>query len=201
MSTPEVTQILTDPAIDADERAKKLLPLVYAQLRAAAENALAGERPGHTLQATALVHEAYVKLAGGREMPWQSRAHFYVAAADAIRQILLDHAKARARVKRGGGVKRVSLEIANLEELAEADPATAMSVDQAFRRLEAEDPRAAMVVRLRVYAGLTAEEVGLALGVSSRTVEREWAFARRWLARELLADQEADGSGTGQGGS
>jgi len=187
VSTREVTQILTDPAIDAEERAKQLLPLVYDQLRAAAENALAGERPGHTLQATALVHEAYVKLAGGREVPWQSRAHFYVAAAEAMRRILIDRARARhGRNPDARAARLRALTITGLKSIAlEEDAAGLLALDDALGRLESVDPQATAVVRLRFYAGLETEQVAAALGISPRTVKRAWAFARAWLRTDL----------------
>ncbi len=193
MEHTEVTAILVDPEIDADERARRILPHVYAQLRAAANMAMAHERSDHTLDATALVHEAYIKLIGNREVPWQNRAHFYTAAAESIRQILLDHARAKQRLKRGGSQRPVSLELASVEDLAGADSQTMLAVDAAFQRLEDVDPRAARVARLRVFAGLTNTQVSQAMEVSVRTVEREWAFARRWMARELLEGGAGDG--------
>ena len=201
MPDTQVTAILVDPEIDADERARRILPYVYAQLRAAANMAMAHERSDHTLDATALVHEAYIKLIGNREVPWQNRGHFYTAAAESIRQILLDHARATQRVKRGGGQRPVSLELASVEDLASADFQTMLAVDTAFQRLEGIDPRAARVARLRIFAGLTNTQVAQAMEVSVRTVEREWAFARRWMARELLEGGDDHGLGEGQVGS
>jgi RNA polymerase sigma factor (TIGR02999 family) len=168
--------------------ADRLLPLVYEQLRRQAQLRLAGERAGHTLQATALVHEAYIKLVGPRDLPWQGRAHFYAAAADAMRQVLLDHAKARGRVKRGGGIERLDLdEIATrgapVAEDRRPDREDFVALDDAIRRLASRDPRMAEVVRLRFYAGLEISEVALVLGVSERTVKNDWAFARAWLER------------------
>jgi len=198
MDSEAVTSILADPQIDADERARRILPHVYAQLRAAANLAMAHEPPGHTLNATALVHEAYLKLIGDREVPWQSRGHFYVAAAEALRQILLDHARSKSRLKRGGGRRPISLEFSDVEDLACADPETMLAVDNAFRRLEDVDLRAGRVARLRVFTGLTNEQVGRALDLGTRTVERDWAFARRWMARELLEDTDENELGTGR---
>lgn len=196
-----MTAILADPQLDADERARRILPHVYSQLRAAAHLAMAHERSDHTLNATALVHEAYLKLIGDREVPWQSRGHFYVAAAEALRQILFDHARAKGRLKRGGGKRPVSLDFSNVDDLASADSETLLAVDDAFRRLEDVDPRSGRVARLRVFTGLTNEQVGQALDLGTRTVERDWAFARRWMARELLEDTGGDGLETGQAGS
>jgi RNA polymerase sigma-70 factor, ECF subfamily len=170
--------------------AEQLLPLVYEQLRKAAQVRLAGERAGHTLQATALVHEAYLKLVGLRDVPWHGRAHFYAAAAEAMRQVLLDHAKARRRVKRGGGLARIHLDdVATLGEPVAKDlppdREDFVALDDAIRRLASRDPRMAEVVRLRFYAGLEISQVALVLDVSERTVKSDWAFARAWLEREM----------------
>ena len=172
--------------LDASRRIERLLPLVYGQLRAVAERALAAERPGHMLQATALVHEAYLKLVDGREVPWANRAHFYTAAAEAMRQILLDHARAAGRVKRGGG--RPVQALTDVAALATGDSDELVRFDEAFRRLEAESPDAAAVVRLRFYSGLSVEHTAAALGVSSSSVDRRWAFARAWLYRRLRVE-------------
>jgi RNA polymerase sigma factor (TIGR02999 family) len=159
--------------------------LVYDQLRGAAQMQLAGERgggAGHTLSATALVHEAYLRLAGPREVPWAGRAHFYAAAAQAMRRILLDHARTRAR--RSGGP--VPLEgIGDVAALAGADSEQIVAVDGALTRLESEDPEAAAVVRLRFYAGLSVEQAAEALGLSPRTAARLWTYARAVLYRAL----------------
>ena len=169
--------------------AEALLPLVYAQLRASAQKAMAGERAGHTLGATALVHEAYIRLAGERDVPWRGRGHFYAAAAEAMRRVLLDHAKARGRAKRGGGAVRVELDTALLDagqsETPNNNATDFLALDDAIRRLEERDPRMGQVVRLRFYAGLEIAHVALALGVSERTVKSDWAFAKAWLEREL----------------
>jgi RNA polymerase sigma factor (TIGR02999 family) len=177
-----VTILLNDAASDA-ERLERLLPLVYGQLRATAQQALAAERPDHTLQATALVHEAYLRLVGDREIPWTGRAHFYAAAAEAMRRILLDHAKARGRVKRGGD--REKLALSSVLDLARENSSEIVRFDDAFRRLEGESPEGAAVVRLRFYAGLSVEQTAEALGLSVSTVNRRWAFARSWLQLEL----------------
>ena len=164
------------------------MPLVYDQLRAIAQHAMNGERKDHTLQATALVHEAYVKLVGSEPVAWTSRAAFFHAAAEAMRRILIDHARGRNRVKRGGGVapaRPESLEaIGTVADLAESDDGI-VAFDAAFARLEEHDPRFAAVVRLRFYAGLSVEQTAKALGVSERTVNNDWTYARAWLARAL----------------
>lgn len=160
-----------------------LINRVYAQLRAIAQRHISAERPGHTLQATALVHEAFVRLAEAG-VNWSGPGAFYHAAAEAMRRILIDHARARGASKRGGG--RRALTIDRILDLAEADdPDRVLALDGAVSRLEHEDARAAAVVRLRFYAGLTVDQTAEALGHSRRTVLRDWEFARAWLVDEL----------------
>ena len=188
--TPDDTNHLTRilQRADAGDGAAidELLPLVYDQLRRDAQHRMAGERPDHTLNATALVHEAYMRLVGDRRLPWQNRAHFYAAAAEAMRRVLLDHAKSRGRQKRGGGRRAASFEVGGVADLAAVEkPEEILAFDQAFRRLEGESPEAARVVRLRFYAGLSVDETANALDVSPRTVNRLWTFARAWLYDEL----------------
>lgn len=187
-AVPDAT-ILLQAAADGDRSAAdRLLPLVYDQLRRAAQRELIGERAGHTLSATALVHEAYLKLVGPHEVPWAGRSHFYVAAAESMRRILLDHAKARAREKRGGrgGVPRQQVDFASVAELAASDDSEEIvSFDAALRRLEGESADAARVVQLRFFAGLSVEQTAQTLGISSRTVNRLWTFARAWLHRAV----------------
>ena len=182
-ATPDVTRLLERAAGGSAAAAGELLPLVYDQLRQLARQRMNGQPPGHTLQATALVHEAYLKLVGDRDVRWSDRAHFFFAAAEAMRQILVDSARGRGRLKRGGGRPRAPLSVADLA--AEDDPAQILAVDEAVRRLESQSPQTAAVVRLRFYAGLGVAEAAAALGVSERSVSREWTFARAWLAREL----------------
>ena len=177
----DATRWLLAAANGDKDAADRLLPLVYDQLRKAAQRDLAGERAGHTLSATALVHEAYVKLVGPRDVSWQGRGHFYAAAAEAMRHILLDHARARAR----RGDARPLSEVADVAALSAADSAQIVAVDEAFQRLEGEDPEAAAVVRLRFYAGLGVDETAEALGLSPRTVARLWTYARAVLYRAL----------------
>lgn len=189
MTTPrqgEITRILSmADGLDRAEVLDHLLPLVYDELRAIAAARLRGERPDHTLQPTALVHEAYLRLLGGEGPPWNSRAHFFHAAAEAMRRILIEYARRRKRAKRGGGRVRVDLEDAHVA--AWPDPDELLAVDQAIRRLDEEDSRAADVVRLRYYLGLSVEETARALDLSERTVMREWAYAKAWL-REALGE-------------
>lgn len=184
--------ILMVAAANGDKHAaERLLPLVYEQLRKAAQISMQSERTGHTLSATALVHEAYLKLAGPREVPWTGRAHFYAAAAEAMRQILLDHAKGRMRLKRGGvpageggRIQRVS-DFEDVAALSQREPEEIVRFDELVRRLEAESPDGAAIVRLRFFAGLSVEQTAHVLGLSTSTVDRRWAFARAWLFQRL----------------
>ncbi len=192
--SPTITILLQEGLNDAG-RLERLLPLVYQELRLAAQQALKGERAGHTLQATALVHEAYLKLVGPRQIPWQNRAHFYAAAVQAMRRIIVDHARARAAEIRGGdggsqadarvraeAARSAALGLGGLPDLTSAaESAGFLILDQALSRLEEVDANAAEIVRLRYFAGLTIEETAEALGVSEPTVKRAWAFARGWL--------------------
>ena len=188
MSTaPDVTRLLSEAADHRPESAAALLEAVYAELRAIAQQRMNQERHNHTLQATALVHEAYLRLVGNNEMKWDSRGHFFVAAAEAMRRILVEHARARMRVKRGGpDRKKLDLGMADVASLAADDhPEEIVALDDAVRRLGEMEPRAAAVVRLRFFAGLTVAETAEALGVSPRTVELDWSFGRAWLFRTL----------------
>ncbi|HEY3245880.1 MAG TPA: sigma-70 family RNA polymerase sigma factor [Phycisphaerae bacterium] len=187
-----ITRLLQNAPSDR-AAADEVFALVYDQLRGIARQRMQDERRDHTLDATALVHEAWLKLVGDREVPWQNRAHFFVAAAEAMRHVLLDHAKARGRAKRGGAWRRVPL---NVAELAETDdPSEILSLDEAVCRLIQCDPEIGQVVRLRFYAGLNIEETAAALGVSPATVKRRWEFARTWLFRELSDLQTNDQHG------
>jgi RNA polymerase sigma factor (TIGR02999 family) len=180
----DVTRILSElRGADRDEALNRLVPVVYAELRAAARAHLRRERPDHTLRATALVHEAYLRLLGGDHITWNDRQHFFRAAAEAMRRILVEHARKRARVKRGGNPIRASLSDVNLA--VDQDPVEVLALDAAIRRLEEQDPTAADVVRLRFFAGLSVEETARMLDLSERTVKREWAFARAWLYTAL----------------
>jgi RNA polymerase sigma factor (TIGR02999 family) len=192
MPKESVTRILS--AIDAGnpDAASELLPLVYEQLRKAAQVQMAAERSDHTLSATALVHEAYLKLVGPRDVPWAGRGHFYAAAAQAMRQILLDHAKGRARLKRGGprAGHAGGYDFEDFPGLAAREPDEILSFDAALRRLEAESPQVGEAVRLRFFAGLTVDQTAEAMGVSDRTVDRLWLYARAWLHRAMTAAKE-----------
>ena len=180
-----VTQILARLRDGQAGAVDELLPLVYDQLRAVARGQLARERPGHTLQATALIHEAWLKLGDVGDAAPQDRAHFLALAARAMRQILVDHARRKKAGKRGGDWGRVTLDAA-LGHL-QRDEVDVLDVDEALERLAAFDPRRARVVELRYFGGLTMPEIAEALGVSQRTAEGDWFVARAWLRKELAA--------------
>lgn len=185
-STPpqfeDATLLMNSAGSGDKEAADRLLPIVYEQLRRAAQLGLAGERKDHTLSATALVHEAYLRLVGPREVKWAGRGHFYAAAAEAMRRILIDHARSRARQ---AGKARPLNELGDAADLALANSEQILAVDAAIGRLESEDPEAAAVVRLRFYAGLSVEQAAEALGISARTAARLWTYARAVLYRSL----------------
>lgn len=179
-------------AADGDRAAADaLLPLVFEQLRGAARGQMIGERPGHTLSATALVHEAYLRLAGPREVPWAGRGHFYAAAAEAMRRILVDHARAKAAHIRGGPeARRAAINLASLPDpSSEVESSGFLILHDAIARLEGVDPKAAEIVRLRYFAGLSIEQTASALGVSAPTVKRTWAFARGWLKEAIESER------------
>lgn len=188
-----ITELLTDDGVSSEDRARRLLPLMYEQLRAEANRLMAGERADHTLQPTALVHEAFVRIFGDRQVPWKNRAHFYAAAAEAMRRILIDHARAHASKRRGGGRRSVPLSMADVADSWNVEDV--MSLDDAIQRLGEQDPAIAEVVRLRFFAGLTIAEAAEVLGISPATVKRRWEFGRTWLFREL-SDQDRDATGT-----
>jgi RNA polymerase sigma factor (TIGR02999 family) len=173
--------------------AEQLLPLVYDELRRLAAQKLAHEKPGQTLQATALVHEAYARLVGG-ETPadgaprWDSRGHFFAAAAEAMRRILIDRAREKRSQKRGGGRRRFDIDALDL--VTHATPDQLLALDEALAKLAREDAAAARLVELRYFAGLTVEEAGAALGISTATAYRHWKYARVWLHGELLGTVE-----------
>ena len=180
------TRLILAAGVGDRRAADELLPLVYDQLRAIAQERMAAERPGHTLQATALVHEVYLKLAGASDIPWSGRAGFLYAASESMRRILIDHARRRNAQKRERPQARPTLR--DVADLASAeDSFEILAFDEAFLRLEHEYPAAAAVVRLRFYAGLSVQETAAALSVSPRTVNREWTFARAWLHGALGA--------------
>jgi RNA polymerase sigma factor (TIGR02999 family) len=180
----EVTQILSAIEQGDPQAASQLLPLVYDELRRLAAQNLAREKPGQTLSATALVHEAYLRLVGeGSESHWNSRGHFFAAAAEAMRRILINRARDKMRHKRGGGWKRI-----DLDKLTVADQAAdeeLIALDDCLERLAQEDATGAELVKLRFFAGLTHAEAAAALGLARRTADRTWAYARAWLCEAL----------------
>jgi RNA polymerase sigma factor (TIGR02999 family) len=191
----EVTRILSAMEHGDPGAAEQLLPLVYDELRRLAAQKLALEKPGQTLQETALVHEAYVRLVGSgdaaacSEQRWESRGHFFAAAAQAMRRILIDRAREKRAQKRGGGRKRLDIDAVDLA--TQATPDQLLAVDDALAKLTSEDPAAARLVELRYFAGLTVEEAGKALGMSTATAYRHWKYARAWLHTELLGTVES----------
>jgi RNA polymerase sigma factor (TIGR02999 family) len=188
----DVTQILGRIEQGESQAAGQLLPLVYDELRRLAARKLAQEKPGQTLQATALVHEAYLRLVDGEKVRhWDSRRHFFAAAAEAMRRILIDRARDRKRLKRGGGCIRQELDLGIILR-DEASPDDLIDLDAALVRLAGVDSQAAAVVKLRLFAGLTVEEAASALGVSRRTAERDWTFARTWLFGHLRPRDQAE---------
>lgn len=183
----DVTLLLDAAASGQPDAMGRLLDRVYHELRAIAQARMNAERIGHTLQATALVNEAYVRLIGAEGAHWNGRGHFFRAAADAMRKILIDHARARNADKRGGG--RAALSISNMADLAADDaPEGILALDDAILRLEKVDAQAALVVRLRFYGGLSEVAAAEALGISERTARRDWSFARAWLRDALEQD-------------
>jgi RNA polymerase sigma factor (TIGR02999 family) len=180
----ETTQVLRRPKQESSGTAEDLLPLVYEELRKLAASRLAKEQPGLTLQPTALVHEAYVRLLGtGRVQQWDSRGHFFAAAAIAMRRILVERARRQGRMKHGGGLKRVDLSESQCESAEHATDL--LDLDAALDRLAAVDPQAAELVKLRYFVGLTIPEAAELLEISSRKADFMWSFARAWLRREL----------------
>ena len=181
----EITAILARMHQGDARAADELAPLICTELRKLASSAMALQPPGQTLQPTALVHEAWLKLTGSSHTAWNDHGHFLRAAAEAMRQILIDRARARARLKRGGD--RVRVELDEVDIATEAPPEALLLVDEALERLEREHPDKAELVKLRFYAGLSIAETAQALGVSEKTVNRHWTHARAWLFREIKA--------------
>ena len=168
-----------------------LIPVVYDELRRVARRYMRAEGPGHTLQATALVNDAYLRLVDQRRVSWQNRAHFFGVAAQIIRRVLVDHARARHRLKRGGNVVRVEFS----EQAAASAPSLpqmdVVALNDALNRLENRDPQQSRIIELRFFGGLSIEETAEALNISPATVKRNWAFARAWLYREMVSRMDA----------
>jgi RNA polymerase sigma factor (TIGR02999 family) len=185
----DVTQILTAIEQGDAKAADKLLPLVYEELRRLAAQKMSLESPGHTLQATALVHEAYIRLVGSESRNWRGRTHFFCAAAEAMRHILTENARRKRRLKRGGEQKRIEFDDAYL--LVNEPSEDILALDEALTKLAVKEPAAANLVKLRYFAGLTLEQAAEMMDVSCRTADRYWAYARAWLYNEM---RDAGGS-------
>jgi len=184
-----VTRLLAQVRAGREGAVDEVLPLVYEELRAIATRYMRRERPNHTLQATALVHDAFLNLVDQTRVEWQDRAHFFAIASQAMRRILVDHARARAAARRGGGVRAVSLdETVVLGSEPPLGPEDLLSLDAALSDLAVLDPRQARIIELRYFAGLTVEETAETAGISPATVKREWALARAWLHRRLMGN-------------
>jgi RNA polymerase sigma factor (TIGR02999 family) len=196
-SPGDVTSLLNKLADGDQEAGAKLVPLVYNELRRLAARCLQHERGNHTLQATALVHEAYLKLTAQRSARWQNRAQFFALAAQAMRRILVDYARAQQRIRRGGKQQKVTLDEALLVSRDRTEELIA--VHESLSRLEKLDPRASRIVELRYFGGLTVEEVAEVLGISSKTVTREWNTAKAWLYGDLKDGHEDDAGQLEQG--
>jgi RNA polymerase sigma factor (TIGR02999 family) len=183
----DVTRILSEIEHDDSQAADRLLPLVYEELRALAAQKLAQEKPGQTIQATALVHEAYLRLVDTeRVMRWESRGHFFAAAAEAMRRILVENARRRACQKNGGD--RVRTDLRDLDLAFNTQPDEVLAIDEALSRLAIEDSQAAELVKLRYFAGMSVEEAAQALGLSRATAYRHWTYARAWVRCEVLGE-------------
>jgi RNA polymerase sigma-70 factor (ECF subfamily) len=187
-TSPDEVTVLLRAWSDGDEQAlDRLAPLVYKELHRIARGYMSKERPNHTLQATALVNEAFVRLVDIRQVNWKDRAHFFAVCAQAMRRILVDYARSRSYQKRGGKQLRIQLDEAS--GVSWSQDANLLQIDEALGRLAAFDPRKEKVVEMRFFGGLSVEETAEALKISPETVMRDWKFARAWLYRELSADQ------------
>jgi|SRR5579863_406770 len=185
MSSPEAVTALLQQWSDGNKDAlDQLMPVVYGQLRKLAAHSLKGERPGHTLRATELVHEAYLKLIDS-DISWQNRVHFYAVAAKMLRHIIVDHARANRREKRGGGAEKIPLDEAILVNPGASTDL--VELDEALKRLALQDERKSQIVELTFFGGMTHDEIGTVLNTSSKTVQRELRVAKAWLHRELSA--------------
>jgi RNA polymerase sigma factor (TIGR02999 family) len=181
--TAEITQVLHAIGRSEEGAAEKLLPLVYAELRRLAAARMAYELSGQTLQPTALVHEAWLRLVSDGDRTWQNRAHFFGAAAEAMRRILIERARHKSRLKHGGGQARLNLEDLELAQTTPDDKV--LLVDEALTRLKVEDPELERIVVLKFFGGLSNAEVAETLGLATRTLDRQWAYARAWLFRYI----------------
>jgi RNA polymerase sigma factor (TIGR02999 family) len=185
----EATRIINAIEQGHPQAAEKLLPLVYDELRALAAQKMAHEPPGQTLQATALVHEAYIRLVGAEAGKWKGHTHFFTAAAEAMRRILIDNARRKKALKRGGGRQRIDLDDAALLNDTGVAPDDLLALDEALRKLAEKDKTKADLVKLRYFAGLTGEQAAEMLGISRSTADEHWAYARAWLRLEIAQDR------------
>lgn len=181
----QITQLLDTARAGHRAASEELLPLLYGELRRLAAHRMARERPGQTLQPTALVHEAYLRLLGD-DVDWQGKGHFFAAAAEAMRRILIERARRQGRLRHGGDRRRTTLDEGSAQE--EPDPEEMLSLDRSLSRLEERDAQMAQVVKLRYFAGLTVPETAASLSISPRQVNRHWTSARAWLKREMARD-------------
>jgi RNA polymerase sigma factor (TIGR02999 family) len=186
-----ITELLVGYGRGDKEALDQLMPIVYDELRRQAARYLRREQPGHTLQTTALIHEAYVRLVDQRNVQWQNRAHFFGIAAQLMRRILVDHARTKKRVKRGGSDVRVSLDDATVA--VKGQDLDVVALDEALDRLAQIDEQQSRVVELRFFSGLTVEETAEVMHISKATVKRDWSMAKAWLHRELSGDTDQDG--------
>lgn len=179
----ELTRILSGAGGSHGQSPEELLPLVYEELRRLAAARMSKESSGQTLQATALVHEAWMRLTGGSRKKWENRAHFFAAASEAMRRILIENARKKSRLKRGGHLERT--EMGELDLAAAPSDEMILLVDEALQRFKLEDPEKEKIVVMKFFGGLTNDEVAETLGVTERTVERQWAYAKAWLFRDI----------------
>ena len=185
----ELTHILSAVNRGDEKAPSALLPLVYEELRKLAGHRMASERPDHTLQATALVHEAYVRLVGANNaQQWNGRGHFFAAAAEAMRRILVENARSKGRLKRGGGIDRQQIELSAEEPAAAGLSDDILALHEALGKFETQHPRKAQLVKLRFFAGLTNEQAAQVLEISTSTADNDWAYARCWLRLEISGD-------------
>lgn len=185
-----VTRILNAIEQGDAQATEKLLPLVYEELRLLAAQKMTQERPGQTLQATALVHEAYIRLVGSEGQGWDNRGHFFAAAAEAMRRILVEDARRKKNQRHGGGYNRVTLNESLVSKDKTISPDDLLTLNEALEKLESEDKTKAELVKLRFFAGLTGEQAAKALGISQATAERYWAYARSWLRIEVAGEEK-----------
>ena len=189
----DVTQILNAIERGDPKAAEELLPLVYEELRLLAAQKMSKEQPGQTLQATALVHEAYIRLVEAKDQNWNSRGHFFKAAAEAMRRILIDNARRKKSLRKGGDHQQIDIDQANLYVQVPSDESSSedlLALDEALEKLDKIDPRNADFVKLRYFAGLSLNQVAEIEGISRRTATRWWNYARAWLHREISGDRE-----------